>query len=503
MFEFLPGEPRQLVKTVAGYRINTWTAPEVREHAEASDEVPPTIRKLLLHVLGGDEATYEYFLNCLPVAYQTNNRTGTAWVIAGHTGTGKGIIFQEIITPAFGVKYCKSLKVRDLESRFNGWLADCMMADIVEADVTGPQAKDIEASLRHYITDSPVRVEDKFQNGREVPNFCNIIITSNKFRPLRVPEGDRRFNVSPRQETPLSAVNWLGARNGEHLIELIRSEIRRFAGYLGSCKIDAAQARRPMDTEQRDMIIENSATTAERIARAVKSGDLDWFMEEFWTATEGADFLHQKHYTEDARKVLLEAARAANLTGARRVKVSSVPSRNLSTLHNFLTPENLHKDSNEIGRTFGMTATGWKGNGRAYRITWYTKETAKELARIIHRLEHPDEKAEEEFDQVEASATQAESRKPDIPAKSNGTARDWDDRPPVNLNCDTQEMAGFARHLFSKHSLESETQEVDGLFVVSSRVANADAESSILAQLELEFTLEKFDEWRAGVGRPA
>jgi Family of unknown function (DUF5906) len=416
-FEFLPGSARQVTKTAVGYLVNTWTVPDARGRAVASDAVPPTVHKLLMHVLGGDKAVYEHFLNWLAVAYQTNDRTGTAWVIAGHTGTGKGLLFQEIITPLFGFRYCKSLKVKDLESRFNGWLSNCLMADIVEADVTGSQAKDVEASLRHYITDSPVRVEDKFQHAREVPNFCNVIITSNKFRPLRVPEGDRRFNVSPRQETPLSKANWLGARTGDALLEMIRSELHPFAGYLGACKIDVAQARRPMDTEQREMTIENSATTAERIGRAIKIGDLDWFLEEFWTATEGVDLLQQRRNTDAMRHVLLSAAREANLAGARRVQTSNVPAHHLCTLHNFLTPENLHKDPNEIGRTFGMTATGWKYRGRAYRIIWRTKESAEELARIVRRLEHPDEKLEAEFEKPEAEEPMGSPASPTRPVR--------------------------------------------------------------------------------------
>jgi transcription termination factor NusA len=386
-FEFLPGNPRQVIKTNAGaYRVNKWAPPEMRERAMESSTVPPTIRKLLLHVLGSDQGVYEHFLNWLGVAYQTNSRTGTAWVIAGCPGTGKGLLFDEIITPLFGVDYCLSMTASQVEDRFNEWFAKCMMLDIDEAKISGFQAPQVEAALRTYITSPKVVVKEKNKNSVTVNNHCNVILTSNDPKPISVPEGDRRYNVSPRQEVSLEKAKWLGQRDGEKLAAALRAELPLFAGYLADCMIDTERARRPMRTDEREKTIENSTTTPERIARAIKNGDLDYFLEEFWTGTTGTNMFQRGLDTDDSRRVLLGWAQSANPAESKRLSRTNVPASHVAVMFNFLMPDKFKRTPQEIGRALGLKADAYCGRGRAYRVTWQTKETAEELARIVDKL---------------------------------------------------------------------------------------------------------------------
>jgi hypothetical protein len=398
VFTFRPGGTPQVLKTPAGYEVNTWTPPALREKAVASSTVPPTVRKLLMHVLGGDEAVYEHFLNWLAVAYQTNDRTDTAWIITGRPGTGKGLLFKELIRPLFG--FVQTKETKHLEGDFNEWFAHCAMLNVDEATSAGVKAPKVEAALRRYITEERVTMCEKFKNDVDVRNYCNVIITSNDTKPIGVPEGDRRYNVAPRQDKPLEDDD---ARRLEELVEQLRSELPQFAGYLAAYKIDIARARKPMRTEQREIMIENSTTTPERIGRAVKNGDLDWFLDEFWTAAGDAGMSGRGYVLlGKVRGVLLEWARAANPTGAKRLRAMRVPAWQVAALHNFLMPDKYERRPQEIGRLLGLKATARCGphddRGRAYRITWFTKETAEALATIVRDLEDPGPEAEKKFD---------------------------------------------------------------------------------------------------------
>jgi Family of unknown function (DUF5906) len=392
-FEFHPGLTPQVIETSSWITVNTWTAPKLRERAQESGEVPPTVRKLLLHVLGSDEAVYSHFMNWLAVAFQTNDRTGTAWVIAGCPGTGKGLLVKEIIEPLFG--FCQMKEARHLESEFNEWFAACTMLVIDEAKISGFKAPQVESALRRYITEDKITVREKFKSDVVVRNHCNLIITSNDPRPISIPEGDRRYNVAPRQETPLRG-------DIEAMILALRAEMPRFAGFLSSYAIDAERARKPMRTDERETTIENSTTTPERIGRAIKKGDLDFFLEEFWTSAEGLgaasglyrDSLH-------VRDVILGWARAAAPAGAKRIIDTKVPAAQVALVFNFLMPEKFSRSPQEIGRALGLKATaqfGPKSNrGRAYRVAWQSKDSIDELERTVCDLSRFGSATEEEW----------------------------------------------------------------------------------------------------------
>jgi Family of unknown function (DUF5906) len=395
VFEFRPGVAPQVKKTAAGFEINTWTPPALRENACSFDSVPPTVRKLLLHVLGDDESVYKHFLNWLAVAYQTCDRTGTSWVIAGCPGTGKGILFEHVLTPLFGEDYCIAKTAQHLEEQFNGWFSKCVLLCIDEAKVAGFQAAQVEEALRRYITERFISVREMRATAVSVRNYCNVVLTSNDPRPISLPEGDRRYNVAPRQEKPLQG-------DMEKMIADLRSEMPRFAGYLASCKIDAEKARRPMRTEEREKTIENSASTPERIARAIKAGDLDYFLEEFWTGANGEDLFSRKTETDNVRKVLIGWAQAASPVGAKRLPHTNVPASHVAKLFNFLMPPKFERSPQEIGRALGLKANAYCDRGRAYRVTWRTKEEPAELADIIKRLETFGSVPEKDFTDAES-----------------------------------------------------------------------------------------------------
>jgi hypothetical protein len=203
-FDFIPGQTPQVRKDPLGFVVNKWSPPPIRALAKPSDVVPPAIAKLLLHIVGNDKTGYEHFVNWLAVALQTNDRTGTAWVLSGVEGTGKGILFDIILQSLFA--YCHSRRASEMKNEFNEWFAGIMILRINEAHVLGSSAPEIEAALREYITDPTINIRRKNKDDFTVQNYCNVILTSNKSHPIDIPESDRRYNVAPRQEVKLENV---------------------------------------------------------------------------------------------------------------------------------------------------------------------------------------------------------------------------------------------------------------------------------------------------------
>jgi hypothetical protein len=62
----------------------------------------PRIAELLLHIVGGNVPVYDHFLNWLAAALQERDKLGTAWILQGTQGTGKGVFYEKILSPLVG-----------------------------------------------------------------------------------------------------------------------------------------------------------------------------------------------------------------------------------------------------------------------------------------------------------------------------------------------------------------------------------------------------------------
>jgi transcription termination factor NusA len=157
-----------------------------------------------------------------------------------------------------------------------------------------------------------------------------------------------------------------------------------FAGFLRDFKANKELARKPMKTEARAALIEDGKRTSERIGRALKAGDLDWFLGEYWTMVGGTAAFAP--LVGEARKALLSWAKAANPAGSSRLAKMNVPAKQVAELYNCLLPEKYGMTPQSIGRAIGWKATAWAHGSKAYPVTWVTKQSTKELQRTIEAL---------------------------------------------------------------------------------------------------------------------
>ena len=247
--------------------INTFQPTEfMRQGKKNKAGAYPTIQRVIESAVGEGEIL-ECFLNWLAVAWQQKRKPLTAWVLHGTEGTGKGILFHDILRPLFGKSHAVQKRATELGSQFNGWLEPALIAfiDEIDADMF-VNAKAVEADLRTLITEPTVSIRRMRTDSYEVPNFTAFIFSSNKKRPVAIPPGDRRFNIGVFQNTKL-IIN-------EQEVEGIADELEAFAHYLSVRVTDFSIAKTVIQTEARAAVQRLSITSVDQLATDLLQGNI-------------------------------------------------------------------------------------------------------------------------------------------------------------------------------------------------------------------------------------
>lgn len=254
--------------------------------------VPPTIYKVIDHVLGHDPATIDHFLNWLACVVQFQNRTGTAWVWQGTQGTGKGVLFHQIITPLLGEVNVVSKRMEELESEFTGYMENkfIVFIDEIEAGKSLYHSK-VTAKLKNLIVEPTISIRRMYTPAYMAPNYASMIFASNKPASVEIAPDDRRFNVGPYQSTPIQLT-------ATEVDVDIPKELEEFFAYLKQYKADPDRARKPLISAARSTLIDISRTAIDTVSDALLSGNLEFFWEHLSTAKgQGLNPITNMKYT--------------------------------------------------------------------------------------------------------------------------------------------------------------------------------------------------------------
>ncbi|WP_157288523.1 primase-helicase family protein [Uliginosibacterium gangwonense] len=256
--------------------INTFVLPPLlRNHDETKSKTWKHIKILVTHVLGNNEDCVEHFLNHLAVVFQTRQKPGTAWVLHGIYGTGKGMLVNNVLRGILG-QYVAIKPVGQLEDRFNDWIATALIGFVDEIEVDALVSKSIDGDLRNMITEPTFSVRRMHSSSVEVPNYTMLIFSANKPQPVRIPQGDRRYNVGDYQAVKLEVMLLSEHKlTTAQFLKHIENELAAFTHYLMTRKADRQLARTIIETENRKRIQELSITSVEETARAVLTGDME------------------------------------------------------------------------------------------------------------------------------------------------------------------------------------------------------------------------------------
>lgn len=337
-----------------------------------ADALPPTTEAIIRSVTGSDELCYNHFINWLAFVLQTRTKTGTAWVLHGTEGTGKGLLYHQILNPLFGPNYCHEKTLKDLDDRFNGWLEQNIILFVDESKIGGrSKIEQIPNLLKHLITEPELSMRYMHSNPFQAKNFSNIIFATNDGDALEISSTDRRYNVCPEQLEPFKAP--------ANIVEILAKELPQTAAYLWSFKADEKSARTALNNDAKTCMHEARLDDFAAYARYLRLGNFLPFYDLF-TDNVGTDTEHNiytnilKHWATRHQE---------SETGEIRIKKDELK---------FVFRYALGKPINDItfGRLmkrakfeFARTGSGEMKNYKHLKLTW--KRGIDELRSILYK----------------------------------------------------------------------------------------------------------------------
>lgn len=230
----------------------------------------PIIQRVIGTVVsnGQDNETYEHFLNWLACIYQYRMKTGTAWLWQGTEGTGKQLIFRDILQATLGKLNAKEIRSAEMEDQFNAWLEKGLITLIDEIDVAASQKNNtIVSNLKNFITETTVTIRAMHKVSYPVTSYMNFIGTANKRDcPIIITEQDRRWNIGHYQTKQLSIT--------EDEVQSIKDELPLFMAYIMNRKADTQVARRNIKNEAHKEMVDINRNSIDVTVRQIANGDI-------------------------------------------------------------------------------------------------------------------------------------------------------------------------------------------------------------------------------------
>lgn len=289
--KFGDGRPKEVLNTYIESEV--WrkrsviggSIPTYHTIAARMKQVCPSIMFLLTHIAGGSQEDAVHFINWLGFVAKYKRKPGTTWLFHGAQGTGKGVMWERIITPIFGDENVRETDITALEDKFDSSLGQKTMVLVDEFRHSEAQgSKRLESKLKQMATQEKYALRGMHTEHADSINRFNMIFFSNARDAMRVSEDDRRMNIAARQEMKLRAIlasetDHQGEGGVKNLIASIKIEIQDFADFLYSMEVDEGKAREPRANEARQVMSRASRTRSEDFADAVKSGNVEFFID--------------------------------------------------------------------------------------------------------------------------------------------------------------------------------------------------------------------------------
>lgn len=275
-YEFLPTENWAINEDELRY--NRYVMSDAMR-AALTDTNPPTglgpwTEFILRHVTGNCTTSYDTLINWLAVAVQRRIKIGTAWVLTGTEGTGKGLFYHHLLRPMFGNRYCRIIEMNDLEDSFNEEARTNLITFFNEVHIG--DTKNVVAMMnrcKHMITEPNLRIRGMRQNAVELPSYCNVVMASNHQDAIQISAADRRFNVPPYQTQSLALPPEID------IVEQMNAELAQNTSYLTHYNADVAAARKPMTNDAKVELFYASQNSFDQLITAIREGNLEYFID--------------------------------------------------------------------------------------------------------------------------------------------------------------------------------------------------------------------------------
>lgn len=184
--KFYPG---QVSEQDAKNYYNSWRGFPI----EGKEGNFPKIEYHLKHVWCRDNLDHYNFLMAwlADIVQNPAVKKGTALVVKGGKGSGKSIIFGELLNKIFGYTYIKIDKAEQITGKFNQHLQGKLFVVLEEAIWAGD--KTAEGTLKSMITDTQFIIEGKGTNAEKAEAFFRMAFISNEKQAVPATTDERRF----------------------------------------------------------------------------------------------------------------------------------------------------------------------------------------------------------------------------------------------------------------------------------------------------------------------
>lgn len=256
----------EATRTVNVYKPSSYLAAPLRKVTAC----PPTIFKVIHHALGSEVEITEHFMNWLAFLVQKRDRSGTAWVLYGTEGTGKGVLYEHVLKPLLGKTQCTMNRVEEMLKGFNGFVKNKLLCVFDEVHIGAmKEQEEILGRMRNMITEPEISIRDLYSSPEPVPNLTNFLLFSNKRDVVMINTTDRRYNIGGYQQTKLIHRHKEFGEKWEDTLHMITQELQNFAHYLRSYPLNEQAARTPLDTAGRNTLIATTVSSADQIAEFI------------------------------------------------------------------------------------------------------------------------------------------------------------------------------------------------------------------------------------------
>lgn len=224
-----------------------------KQESENTNKANFTIYKLLNHLVDYNNERLIYLINWLAYFFQGLKKSQAALVLRGDQGAGKGILFNEILTPLFGEDYCTTINDKSLRSAYLGGIVENkIFFNLDEVSQQKAQSTSIKNFLKALVTNKSITAEKKFVTTQnETKIYGQVLITSNEPYVLDIEDSDRRYTVFTTGGNLLHS-NYLGYGSYDKLSNKIEQELMQFSSYLKSLKVNKRLANKALDTPEKD-----------------------------------------------------------------------------------------------------------------------------------------------------------------------------------------------------------------------------------------------------------
>lgn len=169
---------------------NLWKGLRIQPKPGKCDRIIEHIYEVICN---GSDEWYDYLICWLKnMFFDPCNRPGTAVVMRGGQGTGKGTLVN-ILRPILGRHFGHIISPHLLLGRFNSHISDKLLLFLDEAFWAGD--KSCEGTLKGLVTEEAIMVEQKGREAFIIRNYIRIMIASNNEWVVPAGIDERRFFV--------------------------------------------------------------------------------------------------------------------------------------------------------------------------------------------------------------------------------------------------------------------------------------------------------------------